>query len=255
MKKTLMLWKEIFSNPFEGFKGIDDSTKIFPPLLIVILLFIATQALMIPIMNSDVYGDAMARVQIAAMAEQGREMSSEQQAAMMEQMKSPMVRNINIVSALVGGSIIIVVITLITALILKLIVSAVKKDTVKFSLIFKILLFIMLITMIQSLVKMGVTHLGNWERALARITKASELQMVVQSPISLAAILDPQEMSRQLYFLVDYVTDIFNWIYYIFFYAAMRSTIALDKNKALIITVVLAVISAGLGIAFTFIGQ
>lgn len=254
MKKTILLWKEILSNPFEGYKGINDSTKIFPPLLIIIVLFLISTTMIIPIMTSEAYGDALVRVQLANMAEQGQEMSAEQQAAMAEQIKSPMVRNITVVSAYIGGIITFIGINLLTALILKLVAGAVKKEAVKFSLLFKVLLFALIVSMVQSLVKMGITLSGDWQRALARATENADLQMALQAPVSLAALLDPKALGRQLYFLVDYVTDFFNWIYYVLLYAGLKSAVGLEKKQALIITIITAVLALGIALLFTLIG-
>lgn len=254
MKNTFILWKEIIANPFEGYAKVNDTTKVIWPLLTIILLFIISISMMVPMMTSEAYGDATVRTQIAAMAERGSEMSAEQQAAMAEQMKSPMVRNITIASAYVGGLIAFMGITLIVALILKLIVSGVKKDKIKYSLVLKVILFASAVSMVQSLVKTGITISGDWERALARVTNGADLQLALQSPISLAAILDPANMSRQLYFLIDYVSDIFNWIYYIFLYAGLKAAIGLEKKPALIITIAIAVISLVIALLFTLIG-
>ena len=103
MKNTLILWKEIISNPFSGYKKLGDDTKLFLPFLVIIILFLASLAMMIPMQSSDVYSDALVRVQQAAMAERGTEMSAEQLDAMSRQMRSPMVRNITTASTLVIG--------------------------------------------------------------------------------------------------------------------------------------------------------
>jgi hypothetical protein len=254
MKNTFILWKHIISNPFEGYGKLNGGTKVFPPLLVIIVLFLLSLVIMIPMQNSDVYSDAVVRIQTAVMADQGNEMSAEQQTAMAEQMKSPMVRNITIVSTFVGGLFSFMAITLLMALFMKLIAGGFKKESVKFALIFKIILFASIVSMVQSLLKMGITVTGDWQRALSRVNSAAELQFALQSPISLAALFDPVQMGRQVYFLIDYVTDIFNWIYYIFIYAGLKVAVGLEKKQALIATILVALISMAVALAFTFIG-
>ena len=253
MKDTFKLWKDIIANPFEGFKGLNDNTKIIWPLLTIIVLFLISTSLLIPILSSDEYSQAIVRAQVTSAAEKGNPMSNEQIEAMSKQMTSPMIKNITLVSSFVGGLITFMAITLLVSLILKLFVSSVKKDKVKFSLILKIILFTTIIAMVQSLLKAGITITGNWERVLSRVNETSQLQFALTSPISLAALFDLSSLGDSLYMLLDAFTDIFNWIYYIFLYAGLKIVAELDKKKAMIITVVIALISIAIGFAFTLI--
>jgi len=254
MKNTFKLWKDIIANPFEGYKGLNENTKILLPLLTIIVLFVISITMIVPILLSEPYSEAIVRAQIATMAERGNEMSSEQQAAMAEQMKSPMVKNITIASSYAGGLLTFFLMTLAAALILKLTVSSMKKDKVKFSLVFKILIFASIVAMVQSILKMGITLTGNWERALSRVNDTGSLQQVLQTPISLAALFDASGMNRTLYMLIDTLTDVFNWIYYIFVYAGLKVAVQLEKKQALTATIIIAVISVAIGAAFTLIG-
>ncbi|MBI9099311.1 MAG: YIP1 family protein [Spirochaetaceae bacterium] len=251
MKNVFVLWKDIIVNPFEGYKGVNESTKILLPLLSIIVLFLISISMIVPIMLSDAYGDAVVRVQISTMAERGNEMSAEQQAAVAEQIKSPMVRNITIVSAYAGGLITFFLVTLLVTLILKIVISSVKKETVNFSLVFKIIIFASIVAMIQSILKMGITLSGDWERTLSRVNDTAALQQALQSPVSLAALADPGAVSNSVYMLIDSFSDIFNWIYYIFLYAGLRVVTQLEKKPALIIIIALALFSIAIGLLFT----
>lgn len=251
MKNTFVLWKEIIANPFEGYKGVNDNTGILLPVLSIILLFIISVSMMLPILVSEPYADAVVRTQISAMAERGNEMSLEQQTAMAEQMSSPMFRNITIASSYGGGLIGLIVITLLVTLILKLIVSSVKKEKVKFSLVFKIIIFALIVGMVQSIVKMGITLAGDWPRILARVNDAAGLQQALQSPVSLAALFDRATVGNTVYTLINSLTDVFNWIYYLFIYAGLRSALVIEKKPALIVTVVIALISIAVEVIFT----
>lgn len=254
MKNTFILWKNIIANPFDGFRDLKESTKLFPALLVIIVLFLFSMILLIPIMSSPAYGDAVARVQSTVMAQRGTEMSAEQQAAMAEQLKSPVVRNITIVSAVAGGLISYMAVLLVMTLVLMLVIGAVRKEKIRFSLVLKLLLFTAIVSMVQSLVKMGITLSGDWLRVLSRVTDTPSLQAALNSPVSLAALMDVSAVGRQVYYLVDYITDVFNWVYYIFLYAGLKAVAGLEKKKALLITVIIAVISILIGLVFTFIG-
>lgn len=254
MKETFILWKDIISNPFEGFGKLKEGTRLLPPLLVIIVLFLLSLVLMIPMQSSDVYSDAVVRIQTAVMADQGNEMSTEQQDAMAERMKSPMIRNITILSTFVGGLFSFMAIILLLALFMKFLSGGLKKESVKFSLLLKMILFASIVSVVQSMLKMGLTISGDWQRALSRVNSAAELQFALQSPVSLAAFFDPAQMGRQVYFLLDYVTDIFNWIYYVFIYAGLKAAVGLEKKSALIVTITVVVISMAVALAFTFIG-
>lgn len=242
MKTTILLWKNIISNPFEGYRGVNDSTKVLFPLLIVIVLFAVSISLIIPLMVSESYGDALVRIQVNTMMEKGTEMSLEQQEAVAGNIKSPMVRNITVVSAYVAGLLFIFIIMVIISFILKVVASAVKREPVKFLLIFKILLFASLISMVQMSLKSGIALTGNWQRALARVNDSAALQIALMAPVSLAALVDPLTVGPFIYTLIDSVTDVFNWIYYVFFYAGLRASVELQKKPALIITIVTALV-------------
>jgi hypothetical protein len=225
--------------------------KINNPGLFLIILFLISTSLLMPITTSKIYMEAIVRVQVSAAAEKGNEMSIEQQNVMAENLNSPTMRNITMVSTYVGGLVTFFLFTLLTALLLKLVVSSVKKDKIKFSLVLKVLLFATIVSMMQLLVKNGITLSGNWQRGLSRVNDMGSLQFALQSPISFAALFDYSTMNKTVYMLIDAVTDIFNWIYYIFLYAGLKVTIGLEKTKALIITIVIAVVSISIGLIFT----
>ncbi|MBN2657776.1 MAG: YIP1 family protein [Spirochaetales bacterium] len=254
MKNTFILWKEIIANPFEGYKKLGDDTKLFLPFLVIILLFLLYLTMMIPLQTSEAYGNAVARIQMAAIAERTAEPSDAQKEAILEQMNSPMMRNITIASSLGGGLISYIVITLVTALLLKLIAGGFKRESVRYSLVLKVILFASIVSVAQAIVKMGITVSGDWQRALARVNTAADLQTALQSPVSLAAFFDASTMNRQIFTLVDFLTDIFNWVYFLFIYAGIRSAMVLEKKKALAATIILALISIVMALAFTLIG-
>jgi len=255
MKNTFILWKNIIANPFEGYKSVNDSTKLLLPLLIIISLFLISTTMSVPILSSDSYSEVLVRSQITAMAEKGNEMSAEQQVALDEQIKSPMVRNITLASTYIVGLIAFIGIgLLLPALFGKIYASYAKKEKVKFSLIFKILIFAVIIGMVQSLIKIGITLTGDWQRALNRVNDASMIQYILQAPVSLAALLDPSEINKTLYMLIDAFTDVFNWIYYIFIYAGIKVSLQLEKKPALITTVIIAATSIIIATAMSFIG-
>ncbi len=56
---TFKLWKKIITNPFEGFKDVNDNTKLALPLITIIIFFIIAQSIQIPILQSYTYSNWM----------------------------------------------------------------------------------------------------------------------------------------------------------------------------------------------------
>jgi len=250
--KSILLWKDIIFSPFEGFKKVTNETKLLLPLLVLIILMAGSIALLTPVMQSEAYGQAIVRTQINSMAEKGQPMSNEQQEAMREQLSSPMVKNITIASAFGGGIVTFVAILLLSSL-LVMILSKLFKKGVPYKMVLKILIFAGLISVIQGLIKNGITLSGNYSRILNQVQDTDGLQLALTSSISLAAIFSMETLGSIGYFLVDAITDIFNWIYYIFVYAGLRSAGGLNKNQALGVTLIFALCYILIGLGMTLI--
>ena len=248
----IRIWKNIISNPFEGFSELSDETKWFLPLLALLILLLVSIALIIPLMQSEEYTSALVRATVSGQAEKGTEMSTGQQTAMSEKLSSPMMKKITIASALGGGVLTFVIIMLINTLLIKLL-AAIMKEKIKFSLIFKILIFISIISIVQSLIKSGITLSGNWAGILNRVNDTTGLKLALSAPVSLAALFSADTLGSTGYFLLDILTDIFNWIYYIFLYAGLKVSAGLTKIHALTVTVISAVVFIFITLIFNLI--
>ena len=248
----LKTWKNIILDPFEGFIEVREETKWFLPLLTILILLLVSIALIIPLMQSNEYTGALVRATVSQQAEKGVEMSTEQQAAMSERLSSPMMKKITIASALGGGVITFVIIMLINTLLIKLF-AAIMKEKVKFSLIFRILIFISIISISQSLIKSGIALSGDWAGILNRVNDTSGLKLALSAPISLAALFSADTLGPTGYFLLDSLTDIFNWLYYIFLYAGLKISAGLTKKHSLMVIIISAAVFIIIGLIFNFI--
>ena len=141
---------------------------------------------------------------------------------------------------------------LINTLVVKLL-AAIMKVITKFSLILKILIFISIISLVQSLIKSGITLSGDWARILNRVNDTTGLKLALSAPVSLAALFSIETLGSTGYFLMDALTDIFNWIYYIFLYAGLKVSAGLTKKHALKVTVITALVFLSIGLIFNFI--
>ena len=254
MINSIALWKEIFSNPQNGLSRIDKDTKIFFPLLIVLLLMALSTALILPIIQSPEYSQALVRLQAADMAEKGSPMSREQMEAMERQLSSPQVKTITTLSSLIGGVVGYILMLLVTWLLLKLILVSVKAEA-PMKVLFRIMVYIALISVVQALLKNIITVSGNWERYMRMVQSKEDLQIALSSPISLASVVSHEKAGITGYFLIDAVTDVFNWLYYIFLYLALRWTLNIEKRKALTATIISAIVFIGIGLLFSMIAR
>jgi hypothetical protein len=249
---SLILWKDIIFNPVEGFKKVKPETKIALPLLLLLLLMALSVLLITPIMQSQVYSKAIVNTQITAMAEKGQSLSQEQTEAMREQLTSPTVRTITIVSALVGGVVTFLLMLLVSSLIMFL-MARIFRSGLSFKLAFRILIFAGIITVIQALVKNGATLLGNYERALLQVDTTRELGYALTTPVSLAALFSPETLDITFYYLLDSMTDIFTWIYFIFVFFGLRQAAGIEKSGALKITLITALLYVLVGLVPTLL--
>lgn len=237
--KSLLLWKKIIVSPFSGYGELKKETPVLIPLLILLLLMVLSILMLFPVFQSEAYGKAVIQVQIDTLAKKGQELSLEQQEALKEQLTSPTMRTITRVSSIAGGLVTFLGIMLLSALLLKLLFLIFREETT-FKLCFKILVFTGIISVAQGLVKNLITITGNWERLLYQVQDTQGLKTALQSSVSLAALFSVETLGKIGFYLVDTLTDIFNWIYYIFIYAALRMSAGLEKNKALKVTLIFA---------------
>ena len=250
MKKIFKLWSGIIGSPSKGFAELSGSSPVVLPLIMVLVLTALSIIMIMPIMSSDAYIDAMSRVQINTLSERGTELTDEQIDAMNQQMNSASMRTITLISSIGGGLVSFAVILLVQTLILMLLTRIVK-DKASFKHLFRLIIFLALISVVQGIVKNGITLFSNYERLLSKVQTTADLQWAITSPVSLAVLFSPTKLNPSVYTLIDYCTDIFNWIYYVYLFFGLRFSAGLAKNKALTVTVISAVLMLVVSLAMT----
>ncbi|HAK45631.1 MAG TPA: hypothetical protein DCO79_06890 [Spirochaeta sp.] len=252
MKKTFQLWSNMFASPSKGFPELTPATPILMPIIVVLILVLAGLFMLMPILGSDAYLDALGRVQVNTLVERGTEMSTEQLEMMEQQLKSDQMRTINLATTIGGGLIGYIIILLVYALIL-LILTRIFKEKPGFKHLFKLLIFLAVISAVQGIVKNGITLLSNYERILSKVQYTADLQWAITSPVSLAALFNPAKTGPTLYTVIDAVTDIFNWIYFIYLYFGLKFSAGLARKKALTITIIAGALSVIVSAVMTLV--
>lgn len=244
----LEIWKEIISNPFKGFSLVEPKSKILLPTILMLLLSLAGTLVVQPIMQSKAYQKAMLEVQYNTIEKnQGSPVSEEMKQAIADQMNSPITKNITLISTYAGPIIGYLIFYLfLFSLVLK-IITAIAKEKVAYGHLFRILVFAGIVGIVQVLLKNVIALTGNWQSQLATVTSAGELGYAITAPVSLAALTTPASIGKMPYYLLDTFTDIFNWLSYVFIYAGLVSSAKIAKNKALIVTIIYAVLGIGFG--------
>jgi hypothetical protein len=250
MKNSISLWGQIIPSPIKGFSNVNKETGVALPLIVVLLLVLASSMLLIPILSSDAYTDAMVRAQINSMQEKGTELSTEQIELMSQQFTSGNVKTITLLTSIIGGVFGYVLMLVVSVFLLKLF-TVIAKEKISLKLLLRILVFVAIISVLQMLIKNFITVFTDYERILSRVQNTSDLQYALSSPVSLAAIFTPGKISTSLYFLIDAITDIFNWLYYGYLFAGLKAAAGLSTSKALKITIISAIVMIAITLAFS----
>ena len=248
---TFQIWKSIISNPFKGYEKVGKQTRILLPLLVILILVTVNLLILTPIMQSSAYTSALVKVQMIKMNEKGMG-SSVSREDLEKQLSAPLTKRITLISSFAGGIITYTAVLFLSAFLIWLL-SLLLKDKKNYKIILKILIFAGLVSTLQGIVKSTIVATGDWERILHQVRTIEDFSLALQAPTSFAALINPAKSGMPLYILIDSVTDIFNWIYYIFIFAGLSSALKMEKQIALKITVLYAVLSIAVGIAATFL--
>ena len=249
---SIKLWGAIIPSPVSGFSNMDEKTKIALPLILILLLAAVSNLMIVPIITSGEYSDALIRTQISSMQEKGTQLSAEQIEAMSDQLTSDSMKTITVLSSVIGGLFGYALMLAVSIFILKLF-TVIAKEKVSLKLLFRIIIFIALISIVQIILKNVITLTTDYGRFLSRVQTTSDLKYALTSPVSLAALFNPAKVGAVFYYLIDTFTDVFNWLYYGYLYAGLRGAAGLSKAKSLKITIISALVMVAIGLVMVMI--
>lgn len=241
MAGLVKTWKNILFSPKEGFKGIDENTKLVAPIVIVLVVSLIAVSFMIPIITSHVYLQKSVSIQLQKLGKSASKAALEQANKSVE---SGITKIIAIAGAYIGSIATYLLIFYAGALVLWLLVIIFKGGGVSYKLLLRIVIFSALITSFQGLINVLIVYFSDWKSAVEAAATTSDLKNAIQSSLSLAVFLDPKTAGKLFYSFVDYFTNIFNIIYYIFIYYGLVSAGKIKENKSVSITVLYALLAA-----------
>ncbi|RKX80720.1 MAG: hypothetical protein DRP57_12690, partial [Spirochaetes bacterium] len=78
MAQLARTWKNVLFNPKDGFKEINENTRIFVPIIIVLVISLIAVSIMIPIITSRIYLQKSVAIQLAKMGKNAATSAVEQ---------------------------------------------------------------------------------------------------------------------------------------------------------------------------------
>ncbi len=241
MFKSLLVWKKILTSPSEGFKDVDENTKVFIPIVLVLIIALIAVSFVVPITTSKVYMEKSISLQLAKMKAKGMSVSMEQARKGAE---SGVTKTITVISAYAGSVIMYLVMFYLGAFVLWLLVKIFKGGEVSYKLLFRVVVFSTIVTVIGGVVNGLIVYFSDWRSAVASATSISELGDAIKANLSLAAFFSRATLGKVLFYLVDYVTNIFNILYFVLIYFGLAVAGRVESKKAVGIAIVFGIISA-----------
>ncbi|NOY07830.1 MAG: hypothetical protein GXP33_03195 [Spirochaetes bacterium] len=244
MSNLLSTWKRIIFNPKDGYKSITEETKIFMPVVIILIISIVSISIMLPIITSKTYLKASIGIQIHKMEKKGTTLNEQQLESMNKYSNSKISKIIAIAGSYLGGIVGYLLIFVIGAFVLLILSRIFRCKDISYRLILRIIVFTAIITAVQGLIKIVIVYFSDWQAALKTARTMSDLKNALAANLSAAAFFDPKSMNRVLFYLIDYFTDIFNIIYFVFIFYGLSAAGKIKENSALAITIVYAVLAS-----------
>lgn len=222
MKETLQIWGRIFTSPSEGYRRITPQTKIGVPLLIVLLLSVASGALMIPVISSDAYLEASSRGSLEVIESRLGTLTEADREMMAAQTSSPLARNINIISALLGPPIMLMLTLLAGALVLW-VASLIFKPAFAYWIAFRLLIFTSVVLILQGAVQAGILLLSDFTARFNSVTTMRGLSAAANTALNAAIFIPDGALPDWLLVAVGYVTDVFHIIFFVLLFFGVRA--------------------------------
>ncbi len=249
MFKSLLIWKKILASPSEGFRDVNENTKVFVPIVFILILALVAVSFVVPITTSKVYLDKSISLQLAKMKAKGMNISMEQARRGAE---SGVTRTITIVSAYAGSIIVYLVTFYVGAFVLWLLVKIFRGGEISYKLLFRIVVFSAIVTVVGGVVSGLIVYFSDWKGAVASATNVMELGDAVKTNLSIAAFFNRTALGKFPFYLIDYFTNIFNILYFVLVYYGLVAAGKIRSNRALGIVITFGIVSAVPGLVSLF---
>lgn len=233
-------WLTIIISPKQGFEKLNEKSNFVLIILTLIVLAIFAKALVLPVYTHDLYYEAAGRSYVNFLEMMGNKLTEAQKESEASMMQSDFSKQLTIWGTFLTPIISILVSLFIISFILWFTLK-IFKTYLTFKLVFKILacssIFILVENIIEALVLLSL----DWKTILTTINNFVELKAGLIPPLSLAAFFNVESVTQFGYFVIDYLTNIFIYMSFIYVYYGLMVSGKIDHKKALSITITFAV--------------
>jgi hypothetical protein len=222
MKDTLFLWKTILSKPEDGYRQISAATRIVWPLILIVAVALLAGLLLVPVVASDAYQGASVRANLDFMdrARAFPDAPAREQAA--AQLASPLNRGFTVVSAVIGPALNFLAILLAASLVIWLL-GLVLRQAVPFGIVLRIFAFTWAVFAWQSVLQSVILLMSDHQAVFAKVNTLIAFRYALAVPFSLSLVFPPGSLPPLAFLAVDFVTNIFNIIFYVLLAIGLRA--------------------------------
>jgi hypothetical protein len=222
MKETFLLWKNIFTKPAEAYKQITPQTKIGFCLLLLLLVLTVSGLLLLPILTSAAYHDAYLRANLNFMEKSGLLTSPGVRKTATDNLNSPLTRGFLAIGPVIGPALSLLVVLFVASLVLWL-VGLVTKNKVPFKAGLRVFAFTWAVYAWQALIQSVILLISDHQALLGKVHTMTDFSLALTVPFSLAALFPPGSVGLAAIVAIDFVTNIFNIIFYYLLYTGLRA--------------------------------
>jgi hypothetical protein len=221
VKETFRLWKAIFTKPEEGYKQIAPETRLGLPMLFICVVLIAAGLLLIPVVTSDAYREASVRATLNYMDKASLLSDPGARKNAADALSSPLQHSIQLMNA-VAGPVVSFFLALVSASGVLWLAGFALKSRIKFGVAMRVFAFTWAVFAWATLLQSVVLLLSDYEGMFARITTLAAFRYALSVPFSLSILFPPGSASPAVVLAVDFVTNLFNIIFYVLLFIGVR---------------------------------
>ena len=232
----------MFFNPGESLKKLKPDTKITGAIWSIVLLVIVSGVIMLPIITSHDYYDALYRIVIRQQADSGKDLGEKEKIQIKDYLHSGINKTIQIFSHFAGKLVSVFLYYLLFYSLILWGLSSLFKINIGFSYSFKIMVCLYIIFCLELILISIMVVVSDWKPLLANAKNMKDFTSVLMAYTSLAVIWDMSEIGVVPFYLLNYLTNIFIYIYFGYFYLVLTGSVNIEKKLAIKMTIIFALI-------------
>ncbi|MBN1524070.1 MAG: hypothetical protein JW904_06305 [Spirochaetales bacterium] len=240
MHEALDIWKKLFTRPVSGFSHITINTRMGIPILIILVLTIISAIPLIPVMSSETHIAAQLKFSKGILDSLG--LPEDNISPQVIGTQNPFTLFLYTISTFTG-EIFYMAIKILSGVLPLFIVGLFLKQKIFIKHYITLFIFIAVIFVVDAFVKNIFILLSDYTTAFQNAKTLEDIGMATTAQTSITVFMDIKTMGILTYLTLDYFTDIFHIIFWVYIFFAIRGTWETDLRSA--ITGVVAFIMLG----------